>query len=60
MPVRQMTDEERDQIFGNGIIVLGGRRETPPETPHNGPAAIDEKGNPCLDGSTKGDTARST
>ena len=23
MPVRNMTDEERDRIFGNGLIIFG-------------------------------------
>jgi hypothetical protein len=27
MPVRQMTDEEQDQVFGNGLIILGGAGE---------------------------------
>jgi hypothetical protein len=60
MPVRKMTDEECDQIFGNGLIVLGGRRETPPKTPHEGPVVLDKKRDPCLGESKNGDTLRST
>jgi hypothetical protein len=26
-----MTDEEQDQVFGNGLIILGGRGKTPPK-----------------------------
>jgi hypothetical protein len=46
MPVRQRTDEEQDQVFGNGLIILGGRGKTPPKkNPHEGPSALDEKKN---------------
>ncbi len=60
MPVRQMTDEERDPIFGNGLIILGGRWETPLKTPHKDPAVLDENGGPVFGGSTNGVASRST
>jgi hypothetical protein len=28
MPVRNMTDDERDRIFGNGLIIFGQVRPT--------------------------------
>ncbi len=31
MPVRRMTDEERDRIFGDGVIIVGGRAPRPPK-----------------------------
>lgn len=33
MPVRRMTDEERDRIFGDGVIIVGGRAPRPPNRP---------------------------
>jgi hypothetical protein len=60
MPVRRMTDEEADRIFGNGLVILGSHWEPAPETPHDDPAPLDEKGNPCLGGSPNGDTSRSS
>jgi hypothetical protein len=32
MPVRRMTDEEREQLFGEGVIIVGGKvpRSTTP------------------------------
>jgi hypothetical protein len=60
MPVRRMTDEEADRIFGNGLIILGRHWEPATEIPNDEPASLNEKGNPCLGGSTNGDTARST
>ncbi len=55
-----MTDEEADRIFGNGLIILGRHWEPATEIPNDEPASLNEKGNPCLGGSTNGDTARST
>jgi hypothetical protein len=51
MPVRRMTDEEADRIFGNGLIIFGGWRKAPSKTPHESPSVLDEKRDPCLDGS---------
>jgi hypothetical protein len=55
-----MTDEEADRIFGNGLIILGGRWDIPLKTPREDPAVLDEKGDPVLDGSINSVASRST
>jgi hypothetical protein len=32
MPVRRMTSEEREQLFGDGVIILGGHIPRADET----------------------------
>ena len=34
MPVRQMTDEEAERIFGSGLIFVGLKRPNRPLTPY--------------------------
>ena len=42
MPVRRMTDEEAEEIFGSGLIVIGVKRPNRPLTPHTN-EVTDEK-----------------
>ncbi len=42
MPVRQMTDEEAQEIFGSGLIFIGLKRPNRPRTSYTN-AVIDEK-----------------
>ena len=36
MPVRKMTSEEREQLFGDGVIILGGHIPRPAKGSHVG------------------------
>ena len=42
MPVRQMTDEEAETIFGSGLIFIGLKRPNRPLTPYTN-EVTDEK-----------------
>ena len=42
MPVRQMTDEEAERIFGSGLIFIGFKRPSRPIAPHTN-EVTDEK-----------------
>jgi hypothetical protein len=34
MPVRKMTSEEREQLFGDGVIIIGGHIPRPAKGSH--------------------------
>jgi hypothetical protein len=34
MPVRRMTSEEREQLFGDGVIIIGGHIPRPAKGSH--------------------------
>lgn len=36
MPVRRMTPEEREQLFGDGVIIIGGHIPRPAKGSHVG------------------------
>ena len=44
MPVRKMTAEEAEQIFGNGFIVIGRKRPVPGKQGDAPPVALTKSG----------------